>query len=332
VRPRRPGLTRRSQPIIYSTLSMEGIEALVRRCYDLNEPLECTFFCRGVSDTYRISTPEQRFALKVYRARWRTREAIEWEMATLKHMDLRGVEVAMSVPRRNGQIITNVRAPEGLRSAVLFQWVRGYAPKYTEPEHARQFGRLLARVHEAGGDIPPDASRPQFDIRFLLEEPLSRIRSRLQSSASAAARLAALEDRILERIEQADGRLGSWGFCHGDIWANNARIDGGRLTLFDFDFAGFGWQLFDLASYRWHARYDGVEQAAWTPFIEGYQQVRPLEADSRELINLFMILKHLWTTAHFMALAPETGLSFVPDEQLEGLAPYCESIEAESGH
>ena len=84
-----PAATQRLQPIIYSTLSMEGIKELVNRHYDLDEPLDCTFVSRSVSDTYRLSTPERRYALKVHRTNWRTREDIEWEIATLRHMDTR---------------------------------------------------------------------------------------------------------------------------------------------------------------------------------------------------------------------------------------------------
>ena len=64
---------KRLHPIIYSTLSMEGMKGLVNRHYDLDEPVECTFVSRSVSDTYRLSTPAQSFALKVYRTNWRAR-------------------------------------------------------------------------------------------------------------------------------------------------------------------------------------------------------------------------------------------------------------------
>jgi Ser/Thr protein kinase RdoA (MazF antagonist) len=318
-----------TQPIIYSTLSQEGIKQLVVRHYNIDESVECTLVCRGVSDTYMLSSSDQRYALKVYRTNWRTREALLWEMATLQHMENKGVAVAMPIPRRDGDLLTDVYAPEGLRSAVLFRWANGFAPKYTNAEHALQYGKALASLHRAADDLPANPSRPNMDMTYLLATPLARIRSRLRDFPVVAAGLAALEERTSARSKQAERCLQDWGFCHGDIWANNARIDGDRLVLFDFDFAGSGWQIFDLASYRWHARSKGVENAAWQPFIEGYLQVRPTAENSLEFIGLFMILKHLWTTAHFISRSSETGTNFLSDEQLECLVPFCEGIEAE---
>jgi Ser/Thr protein kinase RdoA (MazF antagonist) len=317
------------QPIIYSTLSMEGVKELVHRHYDLDGPLECTFVSRSVSDTYRLSTPGRRFALKVYRTNWRTREDIGWEIATLAHMNARGVEVAMPVPRRDGDLITAVCAPEGPRSAVLFHWARGHAPKYTNAEHALQYGRLLGKLHTAGDGVPPNTLRPPMDMTYLLEKPLVSIRTRSSDLPAVSLKLAGLEGRIRARAQQAERELrDDWGFCHGDVWTNNARIDGQHIVLFDFDFAGSGWHVFDLASYRWDARRKGLEAIAWQPFIEGYLQIRPNEANSLKFIGLFMILKSLWTASLFIERSPETGTNFLSDEDLEDLVPFCENIEA----
>jgi Ser/Thr protein kinase RdoA (MazF antagonist) len=319
----------RPQPIIYSTLSMDGVKDLILQNYDVSEPLDCTFISRSVSDTYRITTPEQRFAVKIYRTRWRSPEDIQWEMRILQHMNARGVDVVLPIPGRDGQIITKVYAPEGLRSAVLFEWVNGLVPKYTAAEHAARYGAALAKLHNAGEEMATSALRPPIDMTYLLEEPMARIRTRMADLPLIAPKLAALEERIRKRCENAERSLGNWGFCHGDIWANNARLEKARLVLFDFDFSGSGWQIFDLASYRWDARRRGAEHPAWRPFIDHYLQVRPSLAESLKYIGLFMILKHLWTTAFFIERAPETGTNFLSDEDLEAVVPYCERIEAE---
>jgi Ser/Thr protein kinase RdoA (MazF antagonist) len=282
-----------------------------------------------VSDTYLLSAPDNRYALRIYRSTWRTREAILEELAVLEHLNNKGVAVAMPIPRRDGELITAIHAPEGLRHAVLFHWAGGRAPKYTDPAHAREYGRLLGKLHVAGDDLTLSSLRPCMDADWVLERPLERIRTRLRNMPTVAADLDALSARTRDRLNRASNRLCDWGLCHGDVWTNNARIDGNRLVMLDFDFCGPGWRLFDLASYRWHARLMGVEEAAWKPFIEGYLQVRPAGADSLGFIRLFMILRHLWTTAHFINRGPETGALFLPDEDLEKMVPFCEAIELE---
>ena len=315
------------QPIIYSTLSMDGIKDLVRQSYELDEIRECTFISRSVSDTYKLSSSKRRYALKVYRTCWRTRADLEWEMAALEHIESRGVDVVKPILRKDRSAITEVNAPEGTRSAVLFEWANGTAPKYTEARHAREYGCLLAKLHDAGAGVPLKCARPAMDRAYLLEEPLSRIRTRLIDRPDLLTKLAALEARVSTRLGEAERDCLDWGFCHGDVWLNNARFDGNRLVLFDFDFAAPGWRIFDLASYRWDARRRGVEHRAWNPFIEGYLEIRPVIQASLRFVDLFMILKHLWTTAFFIERAPETGTNFLSDEDLEEMIPLCERIE-----
>lgn len=319
------------QPIIYSTLSMSGIKDLVSRSYELDDLLECTFISRSVSDTYKLSTSKRRYALKVYRTNWRTRADLIWEMSALEQIERQGVDVVKPILRKDGSSITEVHAPEGSRSAVLFEWANGAPPKYTYAHHARQYGRLLAKLHDAGAGIPMKCFRPVMDRVYLLDDPLARIRTRLVDRPDILSKLAALEARLSARLAEVERRSLDWGFCHGDVWINNARFDGNRLVLFDFDFAAPGWRIFDLASYRWDARRRDVEHRAWDPFIEGYLEIRPAVEASLGFVDLFMILKHLWTTAFFIERSPETGTNFLSDEELEEMVPICERIGMDMG-
>ncbi|MFC4313712.1 phosphotransferase enzyme family protein [Steroidobacter flavus] len=314
--------------ILYSTLRAESIRDLLLHHYDLDHSLECIFFCRGVSDTYFVSAAGERFAMKVFRASWRSEEAILGELAAIRHVGSKGVDVAMPVPRRDGKWVCSIRAPEGVRKAVLFRWADGRAPKYTDDAQARRYGALIANLHIAGDDLPPSSARPRLDASYLFQVPVAKVLAHVANKPAIARDLQRLIERTGERLQRAAPDL-HWGFCHGDVWSNNARLHGDRLVLFDFDFCGAGWQVFDLASYRWHARFENQENSAWPPFIESYLQVRPAAADSLKFVGLFMILKHLWTTAHFVGRLPETGAYFLSDEYLENTVPFCERIEAE---
>jgi Ser/Thr protein kinase RdoA (MazF antagonist) len=169
-----------------------------------------------------------------------------------------------------------------------------------------------------------------MDVDYILESPLEWIKPRVNHLPLVTASLDALAGRIAARMTCAKKQLRDWGFCHGDIHADNARINGSDLVLFDFDSCGSGWRLFDLASYRWDARRQGVERLAWEPFIEGYLQVRPRTAESLEFVGLFMILRHLWVTAQWIGLADELGVGFLSEDFLEDLVPFCEKIETDT--
>ena len=320
----------RPPQIIYSTLSTQSIKRLVHRHYDFKDSLECVLYQRGVNDIYLLSSGEYQFALRLSRSNWRSREAISGELTALKHLSLKGVDVALPLSRRDGDTITEVSAPEGLRRAVLFSWAKGQTPKYTEPAHALRYGRLLSALHTAAEDLPPTGSRPELDLNYLLCRPMELIRPRLKRLPAAWKRLESLVGRMRRQFTSGHLRLSDWGFCHGDVHGSNARIDGDRLVLFDFDSCGSGWRVFDLASYRWEARRQCAETEAWGPFVKGYLQLRPAAVQFMEFVGLFMILKHLWTTGQWIVLSAESGISQLPDDFFEDLVPYCEAIERET--
>jgi len=315
--------------ITYSTLSTAALRRLVIPYYSLGEPLECVLFQRGVNDTYLVTVADRQFGLRVSRAAWRSPERIAAELAALSHLHSKGVGVAMPVARDDGSFITDILAPEGLRRAVLFEWARGRTPKYGNAQDAFHYGRLVAQLHNASDDLWSDEARPRMDLGYLLSEPMELIRARLLGLPRIWKDLNQFVQRVLARLDRAElGRL-DWGFCHGDVWSDNARTDGERLTLFDFDSCGTGWRIYDIASYRWEARRQGAEQVAWKPFIEGYLQTRPMTAESLGLVGWFMILRHLFITSQLLALTSDLGAGFVPDESLDELVPFCEKIESE---
>lgn len=326
-----PATRPRSRPraITYSTLSVDRVKQVLQ-AYDVDQPIEGTIFHRSMSDTYYLSTPQQQFALKVYTSNWRSREAIAQELAAIRHAYSKGVSVALPVARRDGELITTVRAPEGSRCAVLFIWARGRTPKYSNPMHAYQFGRMLAQLHVAMDDFKRYSERPSLDLDYLFRTPVDRIMRRLGDLPEVAVRFDNLVTRIEERLRTDAAQLPDWGFCHGDVHVYNTRIDGDRLVLFDFDYFGQGWRISDLATYRWQARCNGAEATAWPAFLQGYAEVRPRIAESLRFARLFMMLKHLWDKGRFIAFAEQFDPITITEEFLENAVGFCEQLEAEA--
>lgn len=315
--------------VIYSTFPSETIKQLVLSHYDLDDSVECTFFSRGLNDTYRVSVQDRQFALRFYRSRWRTREAVVGEVRALLHLAGKGVPVAAPVARSDGELVTDVNAPEGPRCAVLFDWVQGDEPAYRNETHARLYGRLAAQLHIASDDLPSNSGRSPLDLNYLLERPLESLRPALKSRPQLAARFDAIVDRVRTRMENAKERLWDWGFCHGDLHFGNAHIDGEQLSLYDFDCCGPGWRVYDLATYRWAARIRQFEGGAWKPFKEAYLEVRPAAADTLELVPLFVILRHIWLQGYHVWNSVEDGVSFQNDGYFNYLVTFCEHLESE---
>jgi Ser/Thr protein kinase RdoA (MazF antagonist) len=313
-----------------STLSGRGLSRLVAAHYGIETLVKCTLIQRGVNDTYLLSTATRNFALKVYRVRWRSRDSIMEELTSIQHIGTKGVQVATPITRSDGGLITDIEAPEGVRSAVLFCWSEGRTPKYAEAAHSRSAGILLGELHAAGAECTTLRVRPRKDIKELFERPSACIRARVSGSPALAGRLNAIASRIEARADEVRRRLEDWGFCHGDFTESNMRVDGDAARVFDFDWCGAGWRVFDMATFKWAARRQGLDQTAWQPFIDGYLSVRPTAARSLQFVPLFVVLRHFWHTAQCIALSSYLGAGFLSDEFFEDFVVFCEKIDWEA--
>ena len=78
---------------------------------------------------------------------------------------------------------------------------------------------------------------------------------------------------LKQKVQQLPRTAPEYGICHGDFMSGNTLLDSsGRLVIIDLDFAGYGWRLFDLATFVWiqgqgeHSAHRDVQQA----LLEGY--------------------------------------------------------------
>ena len=314
--------------ITYSTFSVERVARLVLQHYGLGDSVHCALFARAMNDIYLICVGERRFALRVSRSDGNSKRAIEAELRALKHLGNRGAPVALPVSRIDGTCITEIQAPEGCRCVVLFNWVDGRTPKLSDPRHALLYGRHLAQLHSASDEMPLERARTSMDLKYLLHHPVRNIRPKLEQWPDLAQRLDCLVERLVARLSHDDALSLDTGFCHGDIHSGNARIDGDRVISFDFDTCGAGWRIYDLASYKWEARRRGVEREAWHHFLEGYLELRPAAAEALALVDVFVILRHLWLSSEWILLCDVIGHGLLSEGFFESIVPFCEEIES----
>ena len=58
--------------VSYSTLSPPAVVSRILCEYDLGEIVGCEFLTRGLNDTFHVRTRDASYALRVYRAGWRS--------------------------------------------------------------------------------------------------------------------------------------------------------------------------------------------------------------------------------------------------------------------
>jgi Ser/Thr protein kinase RdoA (MazF antagonist) len=231
------------------------------------------------NDVYRVDTVQRPYALKVYGAgRW-TADEVRWEQQLVRHLTKSGLAVADVVQLRTGDTVGVLDAPEGERPFAMGWWVPGEKPRppWTE-DLFRDVGTLLAGFHAAAdtfrSNYPRHTVRTGEEIREVigvLEHDPARRRLVQQTGAEAERQLTRLAGQGLR-----------WGLRHGDPSLDNVHVSDAGLNLYDFDLAGPGWQVEDLAG------------ALSTPFADaflaGYTAVRPLSPVELEALPWLRII------------------------------------------
>lgn len=83
----------------------------------------------------------------------------------------------------------------------------------------------------------------------------------------------------------------AYGLIHADLHLGNVMTDGQSLTAIDFDDAGFGWFVYELAVALHPVLGEAWEQDCRSAIVEGYRQVYPLSAEEESLIDTFLTMR-----------------------------------------
>jgi len=247
------------------------------------DPTSASLVRTFTNDVFRIDTTGRSYALKIYGVGRFSLDEIRWEQQLTHELAGAGVPVAVDVALRSGDSVGALDAPEGERAFALTEWVPGDKPQPPWSDSLyRTVGASLGRLHAAS-----DAFVSRYQRRPVRggEEPEQVIavldgdrgRQQLVRQSVTAARSA------LERLGDQGLR---WGIRHGDPSLDNLHVtQGGDVYFYDFDLAGPGWQVEDLAG--------ALSTDFADVFLDGYRSVRPLAEADLEALPWLRILAHV---------------------------------------
>jgi thiamine kinase-like enzyme len=155
-----------------------------------------------------------------------------------------------------------------------------------EPDTIREVGRTLRRLHD-GQDVVTGL--------ILYFCPFQTIRTYAQTALTLHAQLPHDVEILLEDARLLARRIGPFRpvLCHNDLLPANMITSAGRLWLVDWEYAGMGHPLFDLASVSANAGLSDDEEAF---LLESYRgEIDPRELDLIRVIKAASLLREaLW--------------------------------------
>ena len=247
--------------------------------------------------------------LRVHRRGYHTDAALRSELLWMTALNDHGIPTPRVTPTRQGDFLTLVSATDGAGpfQCDLLSWVAGVPLGNIENKSFgkeefigrayEQVGRLAAQVHlhsEQWRPVEP-VHRHSWDEEGCFGTGAVWGYYGDLDTLTQAER--ALLDRavIIARQRLAEfGKTGNrFGLIHADLVPENVLIDGEACTLIDFDDAGFGWYLADIAI----AVFFQVGTASFAPalhaMLRGYRQVRHLPASDLHMLDVMLFLRGL---------------------------------------
>lgn len=248
----------------------------------------------------------QRFALRIHRRDYHSDVALSSELAWGHSLLQSGLQVPLAIPTRAGAPFASITYGPGAPWQVdLLQWVTGAQIGSCEdglgddPQAIgyayRTIGEIAARIHNHSDEWvrPEDFHRHSWDLEGLIgEQPFwGRFWELECLTQDQRALILEARDRAFSDLRILGQGAEDYGLIHADLVPENVLSDGVHVQVIDFDDAGFGWYLFELATALYFIQDDKHYALAREALIEGYRRRRNLGDDKLAWLPLFMALR-----------------------------------------
>ena len=257
---------------------------------------------------FRVDSNDIRRALRLHRCGYHSDAEILSDLQWMQALGDAGITVPTIVPAASGKLSVP-HAGEGLPGDIqvdLFEWIdgeqlgsveEGIADAASVATTYRIIGELAAKVHNQAviWQLPPGFARHAWDADGLAgEQPFWGQFWKLEAASDVERELLVRgRDAVFSELSQLAKSPGTYSMIHADFSPENIMVEGDQLRLIDFDDAGFGWHLFELATSLYFSMEESYCEQAKDALIEGYRAHRQLPEAQLELLPLFWLARGL---------------------------------------
>ena len=283
----------------------------------------------------------QRRALRLHRQGYHGDAELRSELQWMQALTEAGIETPRPIPADSGALFVSRKFPgePGPVQADLFEWVDG-APlgavetgiQGSERDLAQTYfaiGALAGRLHNQSSLWKPPSGfvRHAWDAQGLAgERPFWGRFWELPALSGEQRRLMErTRERLFGELSALDKSPRNYSLIHADFVAENLLVAGDQVRLIDFDDAGFGWHLFELATSTHFLMGQDCFETAQKALINGYRSQRALTEEQLQRLSLFALARAT-TYLGWVHTRPETETAREMTPML--IASACELAEA----
>jgi homoserine kinase type II len=244
-----------------------GLFASAAGAYRAHQPIAAG----TINTNLRVETDDGWRFLRINEGK--TEDDVAREAAIVAHAAAHGVPTPVPAPAGDGRPFARWAG----QIVSLFPWLPGrtLTRAQVSPEHARQVGGALARLHLASDGLA-DRRAGRYEPAEI-ERRLASIAELSGSRAELAGPVATLAPELRALSAERGAALPA-GVIHGDLFIDNVLFDGVQLVaLLDFEQASWGRLAYDVAVTLLAFTFgrDDFQPALVRALLDGYAAVRP---------------------------------------------------------
>ncbi|GEM50252.1 hypothetical protein EB1_00420 [Empedobacter brevis NBRC 14943 = ATCC 43319] len=274
-------------PVIASTLSQTELGEFINEKYQLKDHFNCKLFRTGVNHTYFLSNVNTKYVVRVYCHNWRTKAEIQEELDLLNSLKKYNLSVSTPIPDKNGNLIQEILAPEGLRYVVLFTFAEGEKMRFMTNETCFAVGSMMAKIHNV--TATKKINRINYNSDVLLYKAYEKLNLFFSENLDEMIYLKQISSKIAKRFKKIHLSEHQKGIVHLDIWYDNLSVNKeNEITIFDFDNCGNGSLILDIGYFCKQLFFIETDKNKYETkvesFLNGYKKERNLSGKELDLI------------------------------------------------
>jgi Ser/Thr protein kinase RdoA (MazF antagonist) len=246
------------------------------------------------------------YVFRLHRPGYHDLAELNAERVWLRALAEGGIAVPSPVPATDGRdyVPVSIPATGETRFCGLTRWIEGEIVaevlKRTHDERVveqyfAQLGSIMASMHNqaSGWSAPATFTRHAFDADGLMgDAPFwGRFWEHDALTDDERRTLLATREQIYGALSRYGNDPATFSMIHADLHHNNVLVDGERLTVIDFDDAGFGWHQYDIAVALYHSRATPNFEAVTRAFLDSYRTRRTITDEALALVPMFQLIR-----------------------------------------